>query len=90
MVVIINLDHQKHWDHPNAEGFGEGRGSWEDRELWEIDEPHVNLPIEIPEIEGKPQDYHAYSNTVQKVAIQQLTTMLTTSKNVLFPGHNDC
>ena len=27
-------------------------------------------------------------NTVQKVFIHQLTTMLSTSKNVLFPGHN--
>ena len=28
------------------------------------------------------------SKTAQKVTIHQVTTMLTTSKNVLFPGHN--
>ena len=27
-------------------------------------------------------------NTAQKVTIDQVTTRLTTSKNVLFPGHN--
>ena len=30
-----------------------------------------------------------YSNTVQKNTIHCLTTMLATSKNVLFPGHNN-
>ena len=28
------------------------------------------------------------SSTAQKGTIHQVTTMLTTSKNVLFPGHN--
>ena len=27
-------------------------------------------------------------NTAQKATIHQVTTMLATSKNVLFPGHN--
>ena len=27
-------------------------------------------------------------NTEQKIAIHQVTTMLATTKNVLFPGHN--
>ena len=31
--------------------------------------------------------YHSYS-TAQKTTIHQVTAMLSTSKNALFPGHN--
>ena len=31
---------------------------------------------------------HTCTDTAQKAIIHQVTTMLATSKNVLFPGHN--
>ena len=34
--------------------------------------------------------YVIWPTTVQKATILQVTTLLTTFKNVIFPGHNHC
>ena len=52
------------------------------------DREQKDMQAKNEQVERIPHYAQRTNNTAQKATIHQVTTMIATSKNVLFPGHN--
>ena len=71
-----------------AEGFLMDALKTYKQEGWDLLAAHCRLELADCQLQAQCHDRYVTQHQKKLVTIHQLTTMLSTSKNVLFPGHN--